>query len=166
MPIFTLAPSPIPSQIPHTLFDIISLGVDPVLCRNQDTCKTVHTCARSKCISTISWIMSSYLPMTGFRATVCASTVNNRYDCAPTRWGWKYSGGKTWLDTNSVFEHTTHGTQYILRTYLLTLVLGMTLNCMHIFIVTGSFLYWYVMRPVSVFSYTVVFIYESWSYLI
>jgi len=28
-------------------------------------------------------------------------------------------------------------------------VLGMTLNCINIFIVTGSFLYWYVMRPVS-----------------
>jgi len=28
--IITLAPSPIPSQIPHTLFDIISLGADAV----------------------------------------------------------------------------------------------------------------------------------------
>jgi len=28
-------------------------------------------------------------------------------------------------------------------------VLGMTLNCIHIFIVTGSFLYWCVMRPAS-----------------
>jgi len=46
--IITLAPSPIPSQIPHTLFDIISLDVDAVLCNDQDTRKTVHTCARSK----------------------------------------------------------------------------------------------------------------------
>jgi len=46
--IITLAPSPIPSKIPHTLFDIISLGVDSVLCYDQDTCKTVHTCARRK----------------------------------------------------------------------------------------------------------------------
>jgi len=30
--IITLAPSPIPSQIQHTLLDIISLGVDAVLC--------------------------------------------------------------------------------------------------------------------------------------
>jgi len=44
----TLARSPIPSQIPHTLSDIISLGVDAVLCHDQDTCMTVHTCARSK----------------------------------------------------------------------------------------------------------------------
>jgi len=29
------------------------------------------------------------------------------------------------------------------------LVLGMTLNCIHIFIVTGSFLYWCVIRPAS-----------------
>jgi len=28
-------------------------------------------------------------------------------------------------------------------------VLGMTLNCIHIFIVTGSFLYWSIMRPAS-----------------
>jgi len=46
--IITLATLPIPSQIPHTVFDIISLGVDAVLCHDQDTCKTVHTCARSK----------------------------------------------------------------------------------------------------------------------
>jgi len=39
---------PMPSQIPHTLFDIISLGVDAVLCHDQETCKTAHTCARSK----------------------------------------------------------------------------------------------------------------------
>jgi len=31
--------------------------------------------------------MSSYFPMTGFRATVCALTVDNRYDCVPTIWG-------------------------------------------------------------------------------
>jgi len=30
-----------------------------------------------------------------------------------------------------------------------TSVLGMTLNCIHISIVTGSLLYWYVMRPAS-----------------
>jgi len=80
-------PSPIPSQIPHTLFDIISLGVGAVLCHDKDTCKTVHACARRKMPqthSTIPWIMYSYFPMTGFRATVCASTVDNRYDCAPT----------------------------------------------------------------------------------
>jgi len=46
--IITLAPSPIPSQIPQTLFEIISLGVDAVLCHDQDTCMTVCTCARSK----------------------------------------------------------------------------------------------------------------------
>jgi len=47
--------------------------------------------------------------------------------------------------------------------------MGMTLNYFHIFIVTGSFLYmyWCVMRPASQHpSYTVLFIYESWSYLI
>jgi len=43
-------------------------------------------------------------------------------------------------------------------------VLCMTLNCILIFIVTGSFLYWCVMRPASqrFFIYTVVFIYESY----
>jgi len=37
----------------------------------------------AKCQSTISWIMSSYFPMTGFKATVRASTEDNRYNCAP-----------------------------------------------------------------------------------
>jgi len=47
------------------------------------------------------------------------------------------------------------------------MVLGMTLNCNHIFIVTGSFLHWCFMRPPdSVSSYVVVFFYESWSYFI
>jgi len=48
MLIITLANAPIPSQIPHTLFDIISLGVDAVICHDQDTWKTVHTCVHSK----------------------------------------------------------------------------------------------------------------------
>jgi len=39
MLIITLAPSPIPSQIPRTLFDIISLGVDAVL--SISLCKKV-----------------------------------------------------------------------------------------------------------------------------
>jgi len=34
--IITLAPSPIPRQ-PDSAFDIISLGVDAVLCHDQDT---------------------------------------------------------------------------------------------------------------------------------
>jgi len=46
--IITLVPLPIPSQIQHTLFDIISLSVDAVLCHDEDTCKTVRPCARSK----------------------------------------------------------------------------------------------------------------------
>jgi len=46
--IITLAPSPIPSQILHTLFDTISLGMDAVLCHDYDTCMTVHTCPQSK----------------------------------------------------------------------------------------------------------------------
>jgi len=39
----TLAPSPVQSQIPHILLDIISLGVDAVY---QDTYRTAHTCER------------------------------------------------------------------------------------------------------------------------
>jgi len=41
--------------------------------------KLVHV---AKCHSTIWWIMSSYFPMTGFKATVCASTGDNRHNCA------------------------------------------------------------------------------------
>jgi len=46
--IIMLVPSPIPSQIPHALFDIISLGADAVEHHAQDICTTVHTCAHSK----------------------------------------------------------------------------------------------------------------------
>jgi len=46
--IITIAPSQILCQIPHTLFDITSLGVDAASCHDQDTCKTSHTCARSE----------------------------------------------------------------------------------------------------------------------
>jgi len=38
----------------------------------------------AKCHSTKSWIMSSYFPMSGFWATVSASTGDNRHNCAPT----------------------------------------------------------------------------------
>jgi len=53
--IITLAPSPIPSQIPHTLFDIISLSVDAVLCHDQDTCKTGHTRLSTKQNATVKF---------------------------------------------------------------------------------------------------------------
>jgi len=44
-----------------------------------------------------------------------------------------------------------HQVTLVLRSQLclLSCVLGMTLNCIHIFIVTGTFLYWCVMRPAS-----------------
>jgi len=32
-----LVPLPIPSQISHTLFDIVSLSVDAILCHDQET---------------------------------------------------------------------------------------------------------------------------------
>jgi len=54
----------------------------------------------------------------------------------------------------------------IKRFHIVEIVLGMTLNCIHIFIVTGSVLYWRVLRPASQRFFIVVFIYESWSYLI
>jgi len=41
----------------------------------------------AKCHRTISWIKSSYFPMTGFKATECVSTGDNRHNYAPTRWG-------------------------------------------------------------------------------
>jgi len=69
--IITLAHPPIPSQISHTLLDIISLGVDAVLCHDQDTCSVRQfTLAHvAKYHSTISCKMSSNFPLTGFKAT-------------------------------------------------------------------------------------------------
>jgi len=43
--IFISAPSPIPSQIPHTLFHSVWMQFNVV---TRTPCKTVHTCARSK----------------------------------------------------------------------------------------------------------------------
>jgi len=48
--LITLAPSPIPSQIADTLFDIISLGVDAVLCHDEDTCKTLVHVAKCRLV--------------------------------------------------------------------------------------------------------------------
>jgi len=45
--------------------------------------------------------------------------------------------------------HSTVVCSRAVDSWLATGVLGMTLNCIHIFIVTGSFLYWCVMRPAS-----------------
>jgi len=41
----------------------------------------------AKCHSTILWKISSCFPITGFKATVCASKEDNWYNWAPTRWG-------------------------------------------------------------------------------
>jgi len=47
-----LAPSPIPSQIPHTLFDIISLSKDAVLChtRTSNNCWLIRHFRTSKAL--------------------------------------------------------------------------------------------------------------------
>jgi len=55
---------------------MISLDVDAVLCH----VKTVHTCARSKMPQ--HNIVNNVFPMTGFKATECASTGENRHNCA------------------------------------------------------------------------------------
>jgi len=88
LPIITLVPSPIASQLPHTLIDTISLCVDAVQHHAQDICKTIHTCAPSKMQQhNIVNSVNSYFPMSGSRATVCASTRGNRHNCAPTKCG-------------------------------------------------------------------------------
>jgi len=74
--------------------------VDAFLCHEQDTCKTVHTRARSKMPQyNIVNDMSSYFPMTGFKATVYPSTGNNRQNYAPTRW---YVHQQDTIDTSSM----------------------------------------------------------------
>jgi len=61
--IITLVPSPIPSQIPHTQFNIISLGVDEVNIMPRIYVWQFTLVHIAKCHSTISWIMSWYFPM-------------------------------------------------------------------------------------------------------
>jgi len=73
----------------HTLFNIIPLSVDAVLCLMTRTHIRQFTLVHVKnCHSTISWIMFSYFPMTGLTATVCAYTGDNIHNCAlPDRGG-------------------------------------------------------------------------------
>jgi len=52
--IITLAPSPIPRQIPHTLFNIISLGVDAVYVITRTHVRQLTLVHIAKCHSTIS----------------------------------------------------------------------------------------------------------------
>jgi len=52
--IITLAPSPIPSQIPHDLFDIISLGVDAFYVMTRIHVRQFTLVHVAKCHSTIS----------------------------------------------------------------------------------------------------------------
>jgi len=85
--IITLVPSPILSQIPHTLFDIIYSVWMQFYVMTRTHVRQFTIVHVAKCHSTISWIMSSYFPMTGFKATVRASTRDNRHNCAPNRWG-------------------------------------------------------------------------------
>jgi len=87
--IITLVPSQIPSQILYTLFDLISLGVDAVLCRDQDTCKTVHTYARSKMPQyniVINVTLFSHDWFQGNSMCIDRKQSTQLY-CTPTRWG-------------------------------------------------------------------------------
>jgi len=71
-------------QIPHTQFDIISLSVDAVLCHDQDTSRTVHSCARSKMPQYNIVNNVQLFSLNGFKAIVCALTGDNRHNCTPT----------------------------------------------------------------------------------
>jgi len=56
----TLAPSPIPSQIPLTLFDIISLGEYAVLCHDQVRSRFNNLLLTSLFIKSVTHIMAQY----------------------------------------------------------------------------------------------------------
>jgi len=71
---------PIPSQIPHTLYLISFHSVwiqFYVMTRTHVGLRQFTLVHVAKCHSTISWIMSSYFSMTGFKAG------DNRHNCAP-----------------------------------------------------------------------------------
>jgi len=58
--------------------------------------------------------MSSYFPMTGFKATVCASTGDNRHNCSNPIWGGsnRKVGGKAPLMSMTIVKDPFH-TVYI-----------------------------------------------------
>jgi len=98
--IILLAPSPIPSQIPHTVFDIIihSVWMQFYVMTRTHVRQFITRVHVATCHSTVSWIMSNYFPMTGFKATVRASTGDNRHNCATTRWGMFNRWADSWLN--------------------------------------------------------------------
>jgi len=89
--IHTLAHSPMPSQIPHTLFDIISLGVDAVQHHAQDKCKTDHTCAHNKMPQHYIVNMSSYFSMNWLQGCMCIDSRQSIRLC-PYHMGYMRTG--------------------------------------------------------------------------
>jgi len=76
--------------------------------------------------------------------------------CKFTRWNFNSISPGSWdtgisgLIKAAIIDLPHPVWSYIICTYAIQLLfLGMTLNCIHIFIVTGSLLYWCVMRPAS-----------------
>jgi len=60
--------------------------------------------------------MSSYFPITGFKATVCTSTGDNRHNCARTTLGiftsyvlWPYQMGRVTLGSLDTVIHFHYG---------------------------------------------------------
>jgi len=82
--IITLPSSPIPCQIPHTIFDIILLGVDAVYVMTSTHVRQFTLEYVAKYYKTISWKMVLFFHA-GFKETLCASTGDNRHNCAPTQ---------------------------------------------------------------------------------
>jgi len=70
--VITLVPSPISSQITQTLFDIISLGVDAVLCHDQDTAVVKLYGSMYKCHQMYQCMPEEYLDC---HCTCTAATV-------------------------------------------------------------------------------------------
>jgi len=81
----------------HTLYGNIFTRCGCSFTSCPGHCMTVHSLHVANCHDKIWWTMSDYFPVYFFWATVCASTRDNRYNCALpttrpkydmiTRWG-------------------------------------------------------------------------------
>jgi len=89
--------------------------------------------------------MSSYFPMSGFRATVCASTGDNRHNCARTTWGTgsPINAGKFYGMQSTL--HTKYIPQRAVKQFCVTLVRLRSRFCRQ-----GGLLVAYCMMPASV----------------
>jgi len=148
-----------PDPTPRTV--IYSLGVVAVFRHAQDIVWQFPVLHVANCHDKIWWTMSGYFPVYWFWATVCALTTDNRYNCAlpSPHTGRQVSKKQFQTDKRPGHDVKLHPHRVMSRAWRWTAsTFSLSLVAFCTSVSWG--------RPVSVSSYSFVFIYESWLYLI